>query len=303
MLFDTWVLRFSSLGFSFNAVVGSWLKICMNYKIEKASSDAKESQKLFMKKAAACAALDFVVPGAVLAVGSGSTVSLFVELLGERLRKEDPSWLMGVVPASEETKRALLRESIPSLDLNHVIYERHPIPVYVDGADEIDPLFRMIKGGGGALTREKILADVADKFVCIADVSKAVPALGTFPLPLEVIPAARELICYRLNSLGGEAKVREGFITDNSQIIIDVKGLDFSDPESLEKELGSWPGVVSVGLFALRGADVLLMASSDRVDTRESTMRSGFSEETTYRHISTRSSFASLAKKSRGVTL
>ena len=141
------------------------------------------------------------------------------------------------------------------------------MPVYVDGADEVDATLAMIKGGGGALTREKIVAAVADTFVCIADGSKKVPVLGRFPLPVEVIPMASALVARQLRELGGEPRLREGFVTDNGNLILDVHGLSITDPVALEQRINQWPGVVTVGLFALRGADILLLGTEQGVQT------------------------------------
>jgi len=139
--------------------------------------------------------------------------------------------------------------------------------VYVDGADEVDPANCLVKGGGGANTREKIVADISEKFVCIADQSKLVQVLGAFPLPVEVLPMARNAIARKLTALGGQVKLREGFTTDNGNIILDVAGLQITDPVSMEKEINHWPGVVTNGLFAIRRADVVLIATAEGIKT------------------------------------
>lgn len=211
-----------------------------------------------LKRAAAWAALDYVVEGAVIGVGTGSTANHFIDGLAALKDR-----LAGAVASSEASARRLASHGIPLLDLNQV--ER--IPVYVDGADEIDGNFAMIKGGGGALTREKIVAAVADTFVCICDESKRVATLGRFPLPIEVIPMARRHVTQALARLGGEPRLREGFTTDNGNLIIDVRGLEISDPVGLETEINQIVGVVTNGLFARRGADILLLAGNSCVET------------------------------------
>jgi ribose 5-phosphate isomerase A len=211
-----------------------------------------------MKRAAALAALNYVVEGAVIGVGTGSTANHFIDgLAGLKER------IAGAVASSEASARRLAGHGIALLDLNQV--ER--IPVYVDGADEIDAGFAMIKGGGGALTREKIVAAVADTFVCICDASKRVATLGRFPLPVEVIPMARRHVAAELARLGGLPRIRDGFTTDNGNLIIDVHGLEITDPAWLEGEINQIVGVVTNGLFARRGADVLLLAAPSGVDT------------------------------------
>ena len=192
------------------------------------------------KRAAALAALPLVQEGAILGVGTGSTIAYFIEAMPK---------VAGAVASSEATARLLRARGIRVLDLNEVT----DLPLYVDGADEVDPLGRMIKGGGGALTREKICAAAARTFACVADPTKRVPALGKRPLPIEVVPMARTLV---MRELGGVW--REGFVTDNGGHIVDVPGLDYSDPEALERELSQLVGVIEVGLFAHRRADVVL---------------------------------------------
>lgn len=204
------------------------------------------------KRRAAHAALDFLVDGAVIGVGTGSTVGHFIEELAqvrERVR--------GAVSSSNATTSRLLAAGIQVLDLNDV----DDLPVYVDGADEATPERHLTKGGGGALTREKIVAAAAQRFVCIVDEGKCVPALGRFPLPIEVIPMARTLVARRLTAWGRPIW-RQGFITDNGNHILDVHGLTITDAPALERELDQLTGVVTVGLFALRPADVLLIGTA-----------------------------------------
>lgn len=210
------------------------------------------------KQAAATAALAYVVEGAVIGVGSGSTVNLFIAALATIKHR-----VAGAVAASLASERALREQGIDVLDLNSV----NELPVYVDGADEITPHFAMIKGGGGALTREKIIAAVARKFVCVADASKRVDVLGQFPLPVEVVPMAKSYAARRLVALGGSPQLRENFRTDNGNLILDVRGLDLRDPVAMETTLNQIPGVVCNGLFAQRGADVLLLGNDSRVAT------------------------------------
>jgi len=213
-----------------------------------------------LKQAVARAALAHIVPGAVLGVGSGSTVNAFIAQLAPIA-----SQIPGAVAASNASAAALERIGIPVLDLNQV----DRIPVYVDGADEIDPGFNLIKGGGAALTREKIIASASDKFVCVVDESKLVAVLGTFPLPLEVIPMASALVARRIVALGGTPVKRAGVVTDNGNEVIDVRGLSIVDPLRLETELNQVPGIVCNGIFALRPADVSICASASGINTRE----------------------------------
>ncbi|MBK9605644.1 MAG: ribose-5-phosphate isomerase RpiA [Betaproteobacteria bacterium] len=211
-----------------------------------------------LKRAVARAALDFVVPGAIIGVGSGSTANLFIdELAGIRDR------IAGTVASSQKSADRLAGHGIPVFDLNAV----DDVPVYIDGADEITAGLAMIKGGGGALTREKIVAAVARQFVCIADGSKLVSALGRFPLPVEVIPMARAYVARELAGLGGRPVLRAGFTTDNGNVILDVHGLAIPDPAAMEEAIDRIAGVVTVGLFARRGADVLLLGTADGVRT------------------------------------
>ena len=211
-----------------------------------------------LKQAVAKAAIDYVVPGAIIGVGTGSTANFFIDELG-RIKDRIPA----AVASSEATAKRLAGHGIRVLDLNEV----SELSVYVDGADEITADMAMLKGGGGALTREKIVAAVAQKFVCIADASKLVQTMGRFPLPVEVIPMARAYVARELAKLGGEPVLRAGFTTDNGNLILDVKGLAITDPKALETRLNAIVGVVTNGLFALRGADVALLAGTDGVKT------------------------------------
>ena len=205
-----------------------------------------------LKRAVAQAAVRHVQPGAVLGVGTGSTVDLFIDALAAA-----GIAVPAAVSSSERSTRRLLGLGIRVVDLNEV----EELPVYIDGADEIDARFCMIKGGGAALTREKIIAAVARRFVCIADASKRVAVLGRFPLPVEVIPLARSHVTRELAALGGQPKWREGVTTDNGNVIIDVHGLRIDDPAGLEARINQIVGVVTNGLFAARGADVLLLGT------------------------------------------
>jgi ribose 5-phosphate isomerase A len=211
-----------------------------------------------MKQAAALAALAYVVEDAVVGVGTGSTANFFIDALAGM-----KSRIAGAVASSEQSAQRLRGHGILVYDLNAV----DEVPIYVDGADEITRHLSMIKGGGGALTREKIVATVAQKFVCVADESKLVPVLGNFPLPVEVIPMARSYVARELVKLGGRPALREGFTTDNGNIILDVAGLIISEPMRLEAQINGIVGVVCNGLFAQRGADVLLLGSAKGVQT------------------------------------
>lgn len=210
-----------------------------------------------LKKAVGRAALQYVKPGEILGVGTGSTVDCFIDAL-----KESGISIPACVSSSVRSTKKLEQYGFKVLDLNEV--ER--IGVYVDGADEIDPHFAMIKGGGGALTREKIVAMVSDRFVCIADQSKKVNVLGKFPLPIEVIPMAVRAVSRELEKLGGKPVLRD-FTTDNGNKILDVHGLQIEDPVQWEQKLNQIVGVVTVGLFAARGADVLLLGTDEGVQT------------------------------------
>jgi ribose 5-phosphate isomerase A len=204
------------------------------------------------------AALAYVLPGSVVGVGTGSTVNCFIDALaGVKDR------ITGAVSSSERSSERLRGHGIAVLDAAAV--ER--LPVYIDGADEIDHQGHMIKGGGAALTREKIVADMAERFVCIADESKLVKTLGAFPLPIEVIPMAATQIARRLRAIGGVPSVRAGIVTDNGGVIIDVRGLTIADPLALEAEINQWPGVVTVGIFARHRASVCLLGTAEGVKT------------------------------------
>ncbi|GMQ97321.1 MAG: ribose-5-phosphate isomerase RpiA [Gammaproteobacteria bacterium] len=206
-----------------------------------------------MKKMAAEAALSYVESGTVIGVGTGSTVNHFIDLLASIKGKID-----GAVSSSEASSERLKSYGIPVLNLN----DTGALPVYVDGADESDKHLRLIKGGGGALTREKIIAAASNKFVCIADEGKLVDILGTFPLPVEVIPMARSHVARKLVAHGGVPMLREGFTTDNGNAILDVSGLEILDPPTLEADINNIPGVVTVGLFAIDPADVLILGTA-----------------------------------------
>jgi ribose 5-phosphate isomerase A len=210
------------------------------------------------KRNAALAALDYLEPGEVLGVGTGSTVNFFIDLLADR--KQD---IPGAVSSSEASTARLQAIGIPVLDLNNA----GTLSIYVDGADEADPHLRLIKGGGAALTREKIVAGASRRFICIADASKQVDVLGEFPLPVEVIPMARSFVARELVKLGGDPVWREGVVTDNGNLILDVRGLRILDPKGLETTVNQIPGVVTVGLFAHRPADVLIVGAASGAET------------------------------------
>lgn len=210
------------------------------------------------KRAVALAALDHVPEGCVLGVGTGSTANHFIALL-PRIQ----SRIAGTIASSESTAGRLRALGLPVLDLNDI----GEIPVYVDGADEITHELAMVKGGGGALTREKIVAAVARRFICITDESKLVSRLGRFPLPVEVIPMAREHVARELKKLGGRPVLRAGFTTDNGNVILDVHDLAIDDPVRLETAIDQVTGVVTNGLFARRGADLLILGTPDGTRT------------------------------------
>ncbi|WP_374357856.1 ribose-5-phosphate isomerase RpiA [Chitinimonas sp.] len=211
-----------------------------------------------MKRAAARAAIAFVPDNSVVGVGTGSTANHFIDALAEIKGR-----IEGAVASSEASAARLKSHGIAVFDLNGV----DRLPVYVDGADEINHYLQAIKGGGAALTREKIVAAVAEQFVCIADETKLVQVLGKFPLPVEVIPMARSHVARELVQLGGRPVYREGVVTDNGNIILDVHGLSISEAGKLEGEINQIVGVVTNGLFARRHADVLLLGSSSGVQT------------------------------------
>jgi ribose 5-phosphate isomerase A len=210
------------------------------------------------KKSAARAALEYVEDGMVVGVGTGSTVNHFIAALAARRHR-----IAGAVSSSEASSRLLREAGIAVLALN----DSGDLPLYVDGADEATRHLALIKGGGGALTREKIVAAASRRFVCIIDDSKLVDVLGRFPLPVEVIPMARSLVARRLAGMGGQPVLRQGFRTDNGNEILDVHNLSITDPAALEGQIGLLAGVVEVGIFARRGADLLLVASDDGVKT------------------------------------
>jgi ribose 5-phosphate isomerase A len=210
------------------------------------------------KKAAAIAALDYVEDGMMVGVGTGSTVNHFITALAARRHR-----IAGAVSSSEASTRLLHSAGIEVVALN----DAGDLPLYVDGADEATRHLALIKGGGGALTREKIVAAASRRFVCIVDDTKLVPVLGRFPLPVEVIPMARSLVARRLVGLGGRPVLRQGFTTDNGNEILDVHSLKIPDPAALEAQIGLLTGVVEVGLFARRGADILLVAGDGGVQT------------------------------------
>ena len=209
-----------------------------------------------LKRLVGKAALDYVRPDSVIGVGTGSTVNCFIEaLINSGIRIE------AAVSSSEATTRLLQAGGIEVVDLN----QTGGLDVYIDGADEFDAHRRLIKGGGGALTREKIVAAASKTFVCIADQSKQVNVLGAFPLPLEVIPLARSLVARKMVALGGQPEWREGFTTDNGNWILDIHNLDLIDPVSMEKTINNLAGVVTCGLFALRPADLVLISTEDGI--------------------------------------
>ena len=209
-----------------------------------------------MKKAAGWAALEYVKKGSIVGVGTGSTVNHFIDALATR--KEE---IKGAVSSSVASTERLEQIGIPVFDANEV----SSLDVYVDGADEINGEYDMIKGGGAALTREKIVAAIAKQFICIVDDTKQVDVLGTFPLPVEVIPMARSYIGRELVKLGGDPEYREGCVTDNGNVILDVHNMAITDAKDMEDKINALPGVVTVGLFAHRGADVLLVGSPEGV--------------------------------------
>ena len=210
------------------------------------------------KRRAAEAALRYIQPGMVLGVGTGSTVAQLIEALKDRKIQ-----LSGAVSSSSRTSEALRAARIPELDLNSA----GPLPLYIDGADEATANGVLIKGGGAALTREKVLAAASARFVCIIDDSKLVDVLGKFPLPVEVIPMARSYVARQLVKMGGQPVWRDGVVTDNGNVILDVHNLELDDPAAFESSLNQIAGVVTVGLFALRRADILIVAGDDGVKT------------------------------------
>lgn len=210
-----------------------------------------------MKLAVAKAAIQYIPDDSIVGVGTGSTANFFIDELAKIKGRID-----GTVASSEASAARLKAHGIRVFDLNSI----DSMPVYVDGADEVNHYLQMIKGGGGALTREKIVAAVAEKFICIADKSKLVQVLGHFPLPVEVIPMARSHVARQLLRLGGQPMLREGFTTDNGNVILDVHGLSIAQASELEKEINQITGVVTNGLFAVRRADVLLLGTANGVE-------------------------------------
>ncbi len=204
------------------------------------------------------AALDWVVPGEIVGVGTGSTVNKFIDALADIKHI-----IKGAVSSSEQSTQRLRSYGITVFEAQEI----NQIPVYIDGADEIDHQGFMIKGGGAALTREKIVADLANKFICIADESKRVATLGQFPLPVEVIDMASAQIIRLFKRIGGDACIRPGVLTDNGHPILDVRGLVINDPIGLEAEINQWPGVVSVGIFARNKASVCLIGGANGIET------------------------------------
>ena len=215
-----------------------------------------------LKQAVARAAIDYLVDGEIIGVGTGSTANFFIDELAKVKHR-----IKGAVASSEATAARLRGHGITVHDLNQV----DSMAVYIDGADEITAAGAMIKGGGAALTREKIVASVAKKFICIADGSKLVERLGAFPLPVEVIPMAQAVVARKLRALGGQPQLRmkdgQPLVTDNGCMILDVQGLQIADPKALEAQINAIVGVVTVGLFALRSADVALLGTADGVRT------------------------------------
>ncbi|NOY65887.1 MAG: ribose-5-phosphate isomerase RpiA [Gammaproteobacteria bacterium] len=213
-----------------------------------------------LKKMVAEAAIEYVVPDSIIGVGTGSTANCFIDALASIKHK-----INGTVASSEASAERLKSHGIEVFDLNSV----NEISVYIDGADESDNHLHLVKGGGGALTREKIVAACSKKFVCIADESKLVDVLGEFPLPVEVIPMARSFVARELVKLGGRPVYRDGFVTDNGNVILDIHDMSIVDPRKLEKQLNDITGVVTNGLFAIKSADVLLLGTQDGVKKLE----------------------------------
>ena len=203
------------------------------------------------KRLAALKAIEYVEDGMIVGVGTGSTVAYFIDALGDIKHR-----IAGAVSSSEQSTARLKSHGIEVMELNHT----GTLPLYVDGADECDPHKRLIKGGGAALTREKIIAEASKQFICIIDPAKQVPVLGKFPLPVEVIPMARSLVAREILAItGGQPVWRDGVVTDNGNVVLDVHNLSITDPVKLERELSQIPGVVTVGLFARRPADVVII--------------------------------------------
>ena len=220
------------------------------------AGDNREMTQDELKALVGQAAIAYVQPGSIVGVGTGSTVNHFIDALAAM-----PVRVAGAVSSSVQSTERLNKHGIPVLEASEVT----GLGVYVDGADEIDGRGNMIKGGGAALTREKIVADLADRFVCIADESKKVDVLGRFPLPVEVIQMAVPQVMRRFAAMGAQPAVRAGVLTDNGHPIVDVRGLSITDPETLEREINQWPGVVSVGIFARNRASVCLLGTASGV--------------------------------------
>ncbi|WP_421132178.1 ribose-5-phosphate isomerase RpiA [Alteromonas sp. A079] len=210
------------------------------------------------KKAVAQAAIQYVEQDSIVGVGTGSTVNFFIDALSDIKNN-----IEGAVSSSEASTQRLKALGIEVFELNEV----SNLSVYIDGADEVTEHKHMIKGGGAALTREKIVAGAAKTFVCIVDESKRVPVLGKFPLPVEVIPMARSFVARELVKLGGDPEYRQGVVTDNGNVILDVHNLEIMNPRELEQKINNIPGVVTNGIFALRGADIVLSATDSGVET------------------------------------
>lgn len=222
-------------------------------------SNSASPNQVSYKQQAAHAALKYVEPDTIVGVGSGSTVNYFIEALALLKGK-----IEGAVAASEASAQLLKQYHIPVFDLNSV----DELPVYIDGADEVNPYLQMIKGGGGAATREKIIANVAQRFICIADQSKWVERLGAFPIAVEVLPLARSYVARQIVKLGGDPIYRENFVTDNGNIILDIHNLLITQPIELEHQLNNISGVVGNGIFAQRNADILLIGGENGLEER-----------------------------------
>ncbi len=210
------------------------------------------------KKAAAMAAIEYIEDDSIVGVGTGSTVNYFIDQLAEIKNR-----IEGAVSSSKASEERLKKHNIPVVNLNHV----NEIPVYIDGADESTKNLHLIKGGGGALTREKIVAAASNKFVCIVDDTKLVDMLGKFPLPVEVIPMAQSFVAREIAKLGGTPELRQGYTTDNGNIILDIHNLKIINPVEMETKLNQITGIVTNGLFALRPADILIIADNNEVKT------------------------------------
>lgn len=216
----------------------------------------QDAKKRVVAKAALEEVRDLLDSKTPIGIGTGSTTNCFIEVLAESKIE-----ILGAVASSKATEEHLAKYGIELLDLNAT----GTLPVYIDGADEADPQLNLIKGGGAALTREKIIAEASSQFVCIADDSKRVDVLGAFPLPVEVIPIARSLVARALVGLGGNPEYRQGIVTDNGNIILDVRDMSITNPQALEAVINQIPGVVTCGLFAKRPADILLVASQGNI--------------------------------------